>query len=464
MGKIKLVRPMEIAIRPIVFSLIIALLAVPGWLNAQDNTTAFVPFQSFLAQTKSSDASQYLARRASKVQDAAAFEEMRQHILTLYQGVEVSHSFVLDGDLYDCVPVQQQPAVRMLGLNSIATPPPAPPLLQAGQSAGDSSAKQPVGITSQLSPDQQFDQFGNSLRCEANSIPMRRVTLDEVTHFANLHDFFQKGPHGAGQAPGMQNVQPADGVHKYSYTQQNVNNIGQTVTLNLWSPYVYTYFGEIFSLAQSWTVATNPVTQTAEVGWQNYPAFYSGENSRLFIYWTADGYNKTGCYNLSCGAFVQVNNSWYFGAGFTHYSTYGGTQYEFQALYYWYGGNWWLGLGTATGYTWVGYYPASLYGSGPMATHAQIIQSGSESDGYNPWPPEGSGQWASSGWTHAAYQRQLYYWAYPGGAAYWDSLTAHQPSSNCYTIAGPYWGGYTPPSNNWGVYFYFGGPGGYNCY
>jgi hypothetical protein len=64
----------------------------------------------------------------------------------------------------------------------------------------------------------------------------------------------------------------------------------------------------------------------------------------------------------------------------------------------------------------------------------------------------------------AAYQRELYYWASPSAAAYWDSLTAAQPSSNCYTIAGPYWGGWTPPSNDWGIYFYEGGPGGYNCY
>lgn len=452
--------------RPAVIALTIALVLTPALMNAQAKQSGFVPFQNFVEQTKSANAGEYMAQESSKVKDAASFEEMRQHILKLYDGVQVTHSFVLDGDPYDCVPIMQQPGVRSLGLNSIASPPPANALAPLAQVSSKLAADKPNEVTSQLAPDQKFDSFGNSLRCEANSIPMRRVTLDEVSRFSTLRNYFEKGPNGAGQVRlnDNDNVLPADGVHKYSHANQYVNNLGQTATINLWSPYVNTGLGEIFSLAQSWTVAFAPATQTAEVGWQNYPNFYNGQNSRLFIYWTADGYSRTGCYNLSCGAFVQVNGGWYFGGGFSNYSTFGGAQWEFTAQYYWYQGNWWLGLGNPNSITWVGYYPATLYGSGPMRTHAQLIDFGSESDAYNPWPPEGSGGWASWGWTYAGYQRQLYYWAYPSAAAYWDSLSPVQSSSNCYTIAGPYWGGWNPPSNNWGIYFYFGGPGGYNCY
>jgi len=452
---------------PIVVGLMFALVTLTVPLNAQTTVKEFVPFKSFVESTKAANPSDHMARSTSKVKDAAAFEEMRQHILNLYQGVEVSHSFVLDGDHFDCVPTQQQPAVRMQGLKSIATPPPASALPGGQEASGgqDGSAEKPVGITSQLSPDKQFDEFGNSLRCEDNTIPMRRVTLEETSRFATLQNFFEKGPDGSGQVPGMKGIKPLGAVaHKYSYTYQYVNNLGDTDTINLWSPYVNTGLGEIFSLAQSWTVAYTPVLQTAEVGWQNYPGYYGGQNSRLFIYWTADGYNHTGCYNLTCGAFVQTSGGWYFGGGWGTYSTFGGAQYEFRAQYYLYQGNWWLGLGNANSITWVGYYPGSIYGSGPMRTNAQLIEFGSESVGSNPWPPEGSGGWASWGWSYAGYQRELYYWAYPSAYAYWDSLTAAQPSSNCYTIAGPYWGGYTPPSNDWGIYFYFGGPGGYNCY
>jgi hypothetical protein len=451
----------------VLFRIAMFLFATNGILSAQSWQKSFVPFNDFVANTQTANSSEFLSQSISKVKDAQAFEEMRQHILNLYQGVDVTHSFVLDGDHFDCVPVGQQPGVRMQGLKSIATPPPASLALKASKASGDggASTQKPAGITSQLRADKQVDEFGNSRVCEDNTIPMRRVTLQETSRFATLKNFFEKGPDGAGQPPRTQNVVPPSAVaHKYSYTYQYVNNLGDTTTLNLWSPYVNTGLGEIFSLSQSWTIAYSPTLQTAEVGWQNYPGYYGGENSRLFIYWTADGYNHTGCYNLTCGAFVQTAGGWYFGGGFGNYSSWGGAQYEFRAQYYWYQGNWWLGLGNANSITWVGYYPGHLYNGGAMTTHAQLIEFGSEGVGSNPWPPEGSGGWAGWGYGYAAYQRELYYWASPSAAAYWDSLTAAQPSSNCYTIAGPYWGGWTPPSNDWGIYFYEGGPGGYNCY
>ena len=75
-----------------------------GVAGAQSATTDFVPFGSFIDKTSNADANDYMARPASKVQDAASFEEMRQHILNMYQGVEVNHSFVLGSAHYDCIP------------------------------------------------------------------------------------------------------------------------------------------------------------------------------------------------------------------------------------------------------------------------------------------------------------------------------------------------------------------------
>jgi len=449
----------------ILYSVACFLFVTSTMLNAQPAQNKFVPFNDFIAATRAANSGDYLGKPSAQVSDEPAFEEMRQHILKLYDGVQISHSFTLDGDNFDCIPEMQQPGVRLRGLKSIASPPPSSLARKAGD--GGESSKKPIGISSQLGPDQLMDEFGNSRVCEDHTIPMRRVTLEETSRFPTLKSYFAKGPDGAGQPPSTRQVDsPSAVAHKYSYTYQYVNNLGDTTTLNLWSPYVNTGLGEVFSLSQSWTMATSPSLQTAEVGWQNYPSFYGGQNSRLFIYWTADGYSRTGCYNLTCAGFVQYNggNGWYFGAGFSHYSTFGGTQYEFRAEYYYYQGNWWLGLGDANTITWVGYYPGSLYGSGTMRTNSQLIEFGSESVGSNPYPPEGSGDWASWGFGYAAYQRELYYWSYPSDIATWDSLTASQPSSNCYTIAGPYWGGYTPPSNDWGFYFYEGGPGGYNCY
>jgi hypothetical protein len=124
-------------------------------------------------------------------------------------------------------------------------------------------------------------------------------------------------------------------AHKYSITQQNVNNLGGNSNLNIWSPYVNTLLGEVFSLSQEWYVGGSASgLQTEEVGWIVYPAMFGDEKPHFFIFSTPDNYT-TGCWNGSCGDFVQVAGSGVLGASFTS-STYGGTQYDFSAEYYLY--------------------------------------------------------------------------------------------------------------------------------
>src|SRR5271154_4347252 len=112
---------MSIATRTFYVALIVA--ASFGILQAQAAPSQFVPFRAFIENTKAAGWSIYTARTESRVKDAAAFEEMRQHILTMYQGVHASHSFVRDNNHVDCVPIMEQPSVRLLGLKEIATPP-----------------------------------------------------------------------------------------------------------------------------------------------------------------------------------------------------------------------------------------------------------------------------------------------------------------------------------------------------
>lgn len=428
----------------IIVTAVLVLFALSGQLNAQSEPDHFVPFQDFIAKTASANAAEFLARPESHVIDAAAFEQMRQHILTMYQGVEVRHSFLLHSEYVDCVPTEQQPSVRLLDLKGIAQPPPQPVEHEDGLSAGTTEAATQVG------PDDRFDRLGNSTECEDNTIPMRRITLDELSRFATLQDFFSKIPDGTPEAPAS---------HKYAYTYQTVNNLGGNSGLNLWKPHVETSKGEVFSLSQVWySGGSGGSLQTAEGGWQNYPGKYGSQNSVLFIYWTADGYQRTGCYNLDCSAFVQTNKSWTLGGAFSNYSTYGGTQYDFTVVWELYQGNWWLALSGKAPKQWIGYYPGSIYRGGQLTRHAQTITYGGETVGSTVWPPMGSGDWANKGFRYAAYQRQVFYIDLTG-TSQWANLTAQQLSPACYTVAGPYWDNNT----TWGVYFYFGGPGGSRC-
>jgi Neprosin len=390
-----------------------------GLAQAQPTTAGFVPFNNFIQSVKGANSTDFVARPGFKVGDSAAFEEMRQHILSMYRGVNVSHSYVLDSQTFDCIPINQQPSLRALGQGQVASAPPS----NVGSFSSANLSQRPL---SQLPLGQTKDKFGNTLGCEDHTIPMSRITLEQLSRFKTLKNFFEKGPNGAGHAPepGTMVIPPQIFAHKYAFTYQNVDNLGPSTNINLWSPYVDTSQNEVFSLAQLWTVGLSSApVQTAEAGWQNFPAMYGSENSALFIYWTADGYNNTGCYNLTCPGFVQVDNTYHLGVGFTNYSSFGGSQYEIRLQYDLYQGNWWLRVGD----TWIGYYPGSIYQGGQLSQNSNLLEFGSESVGTTVWPGEGSGLWADDGYSYAAYQSQLYY-VDTSGTSLWDSLTADVPS------------------------------------
>jgi hypothetical protein len=143
----------------------------------------FQPFAQFVQGLESARPSAYLGRPGSAVASTAEFERMRRHLLRLYRGVTVTRSFVLDGQVFDCVPVDRQPGVVLQGVNRLAAPPPNPPARGApGQDA-----------------DERAGAAGGEQDCAAGRVPMRRVTLAEVTRFATLRDFLSKAP--TGRAP-----------------------------------------------------------------------------------------------------------------------------------------------------------------------------------------------------------------------------------------------------------------------
>jgi hypothetical protein len=187
-----------------------------------------------------------------------------------------------------------------------------------------------------------------------------------------------------------------------------------------------------------------------------FPQKYQTIKPVLFIYWTADGYNQTGAYNLESPAFVQTNNSWTLGGELNTISTDGGPQFELEIAWQLVAGNWWLYLNGTSSSNAVGYYPVSIFGGGQMSSCATDIDYGGETVNQTVWPPMGSGAFANLGYQHAAYQRDIYFFDTTGNALQ-AALTPEQPSPSCYTIdlrTGP---------DPWDVYFFFGGPGGTVC-
>lgn len=386
-------------------------------------TGLLVAFAAAPAQARpSSSFETFLAQTAAATVTTKADLDKRSYILDLYQGVKVDKSYVADGFHFDCIFTETQPSLR--GGQKIATPPKVTSLGSTGGGTGSWQETQ----------------------CADGTIPMQRVTLERMAKFATVRDFLAKKPVPDGQMG-------INAEHRYAYGYQNVTNYGGNSWLNLWNP-----SGE-FSLSQHWySAGSGSGNQTVEGGWIHYPDKF-GDKSVLFIFYTPDNY-ASGCYNLDCSGFVQTNSNWALGGAWSAYSTYGGTQYGFQQQWKYFNGNWWLLLKGAGNLEAVGYYPGTLYGSGPMRNSASESLFGGETCCASPWPQMGSGKWPSAGFGQAAYQCTIFYIPRDedGGTGVWSSLTTVQAHPNCYKIA------YTPASSggSWGTHFYYGGPGG-NC-
>jgi len=439
-----------------VLRLTLALLALAAPLLAQSDSSQFVAFKQFLSNTQNATAAEFLARPETRT-NSGDFQQMRFYIVAMYQGVSVEHSFVENEDYFDCISVAQQPSARLAGINHIEAPPAELPGGAKAASPGDAPA-----ATS-------FDRFGNSRSCEAGTIPMRRLTLDEMTQYSNLRAFLMRYHMGPDGQTIDQTAPPADEVRRWATRDQTVNNLGGISEISLWDPAVAD--GQYFSLAQQWySGGAGNALQTVEGGWTKYPtALKKKPHSVLFIFWSTQNY-ANGCYNLECAGFVQTDNTWELGGEFPGYSVVNGVQRWFTMEWYLVPNsqgqrNWWLLLkrDDQPVMRWIGYYPESVFTvngvKGQMVQNAQrIVYGGETTSSTNSLPPMGSGRFPNQGWKRAAFHSNIKYTDTNRNVVN-ANLTTNQQSQNCYLVATPP----VPQVAAWGTYFFFGGPGGNNC-
>ena len=398
-----------------------------------------IRFADFLKQTKAAK------HDKAAVAGPDEFERMRSHILAHYDGIQVPHSYVnAAGQVIDCVPIDRQPSLRRPdgAWEKIAPPPARHPTAAADRAVPKGGP--PVAA-----------QDGCRHECPAGTIPLLRITLETMSRFGSVENFFRKTP------PLAQNASPPAliGTHRWANANQIVNNYGGSTILNIWQP-VPTDGN--FSLSQCWYVGTSgavndPNLQTVEAGWQVWPSKYGTNAPCLFIYWTADNYGVTGAYNLDQTGFVQTDATWTLGGALPNVSTPGGTQYEIQIewLRDLATGNWYLYVGTPPNApTAVGYYPQSLFNNGYLASNATAVAFGGEVTG-DTSGQMGSGQNAEAGNGQAAYQRMISFIALDGTST-WATLTVFQSVFPNYTVAISNATAASDP--NLETIIYFGGP------
>jgi hypothetical protein len=378
------------------------------------------------------------------------------------------------GDDVDCVDIYAQPALKGPGMEEHViefAPTTFPKVKSQRSSTRPGESKQSEEAFSDAADTAPQTIANPNEQCPEGFVPIRRLTMQILQRFETLADFRKKVPSHIGRARSFELNRANDdqllaksialprigamSLHQYAHAYRFVANRGAEGVFNLWNP--YTERSDEFSLAQMWVVrGSGSNRETVEAGWQRYKDLYGDWNARLFIYFTPDNYGSGGCYNLTCGAFVQTNNTVYIGGTFGQYSQVGGPQREIKLLWYKDGtnGHWWLRYGDI----WVGYYPRTRFDSNGLRNQAEQIDFGGEiidkrTNGRHTQTDMGSGHWPYEGYTYAAYQRALKYIDTTNVYRDASSLIASRTDSQCYDIR------LYSSSGSWGRYFYFGGSG-----
>ncbi|MFS7992618.1 putative neprosin [Helianthus anomalus] len=353
-----------------------------------------------------------------------------------------------DGDIIDCVKISHQPAFDhpLLKNHTIKMRPSYHPnrINVDGIKAMNASTH---GHASSLVT-QLWHLNG---KCPEGTIPIRRTKKEDVLRASSVSSYGKKTS-SIAKSSFVDVELDVRSRHEYAVASTSKGQFyGTKASLNVWNPYVQE--SNEFSLAQTWVVGGTYDTglNTIEAGWQVCQVLYGDTNTRFFIYWTSDAYQKTGCYNL-CSGFIQTNNKYAIGGSLSPTSQTDGTQYEFTILI-WKdprGGDWWMQLNGEL----IGYWPSVLFTH--LRRSASEIQWGGEivnrgTHGQHTTTQMGSGRFSGEWFGKASYIRKIETVDAHNTLRTPDIYTGHQ--QNCYDILSDL------DNGGWGRYFFFGGPG-----
>uniref|UniRef100_A0A7N2LCY6 Neprosin PEP catalytic domain-containing protein n=1 Tax=Quercus lobata TaxID=97700 RepID=A0A7N2LCY6_QUELO len=327
-----------------------------------------------------------------------------------------------DGDIIDCVDINKQPAFDhpLLKNHTIQMRPSSYPKGFSFDQINDVSSNSEPEFT------QPWHLNG---RCPEGTIPIRRTKEEDLLRAGSVANFGRKKYHTIPHA--QSNDDPTKFHEHATYGEAGDTYYGMTADINLWNP--HTQEENDISVSQFWLV-------NGEYG-QDFDSIEAGA--------VDDAYQSTGCFNLLCPGFVQVENQIALGATVTPYSKYDGNQY---ALKFYVSkdvngkGDWWMNINNRV----FGYWPKSIFSI--LSNSASRVRWGGEvtnqnSGGQHTTTQMGSGHFAEEG---------------PGKASFFKNLnvidglqieraprdpTIFMKKPNCYNI------------KDYGGFFYFGGPG-----
>ncbi|KAL8234493.1 hypothetical protein R6Q59_020593 [Mikania micrantha] len=246
---------------------------------------------------------------------------------------------VKDGDIVDCIDIYKQPAFDHPALKNHT--------IQMKSSHLDPTEVTPTTLQNSTSSkvlSQIWLQYGS---CPNGTIPIRRTSNNNI----HPRKLIVTKYHSFAVALTM----------GFSYS-------GAKANIKVFNPYV----DSIGDYSSSQVMLRNGPLQTfetAEAGWAVNPIVYNDHKTRLFAYWTVDGMQQTGCFDLTCPGFVQTSREVLLGGDIGAYYA---SEITIQISKDPYTNNWWFKFNDKE----VGYWPGDIFLS--MRHQAVLVQWGGE--------------------------------------------------------------------------------------
>ncbi|XP_014524381.1 uncharacterized protein LOC106780598 [Vigna radiata var. radiata] len=283
------------------------------------------------------------------------------------------------------------------------------------------------------------------VQCPKGYIPVRRTIKEDLIREKQL----LKSSIFVQDIPGVHLAELTVGTKYGPYYGANGRN-------SIYNPPVTN--GQI-SLSHVW-VQNGPINTNNKIslGWQVSPDLYGDNKTHLYASWTSDNFHRTGCYNIRCPGFVQINRQTYLGQVMTDISSYGGQTFDFFTYIYMdpKTKNWWLQIDGND----LGYYPAKLFSN--MTSADKVGWGGRTLTPHGSTSPQmGSGHFPDRDLYHACYFRTI---TFENSSRVRFGPLNHQTEKyddqpKCYGLT--YYGdGYKDGGGHLLFMLKFGGPGG----
>ncbi|KAL0297237.1 UNVERIFIED_CONTAM: hypothetical protein Sradi_6775800 [Sesamum radiatum] len=281
-----------------------------------------------------------------------------------------------DGDIIDCIDIYKQPAfdhpalkdhkIQLSPTHNMKTETTsASKKTYVGRNIGS-----PVTVTTQT--------WHKSGSCPKGTIPIRRTQTDYVSKGHSDSNYARKAPvllHNEKQSNESKKLYLLQTNHSMAILHADgFAYMGAKGDIRVWNPKVES--NDEYSTSQV-ALKSGPYYdyEAIEAGWAVNPKVYGDRKTRLFVYWTVDANQKTGCFDVTCPGFVQTSHEIALGAAIYPISKPTGLPYQIT-LYIHKDpatSNWWVQYGETVN---IGYWPHDLFAL--LKFHATTVQWGGE--------------------------------------------------------------------------------------